>query len=118
MKRPTTLDEWKLYVSGLGGTALFSQMTAANSQTFARTLLGEGHSMADVEEVLRLFVRQSVATGTRLPEGGPFDLKAMAADENIESDIDPDLLKAVPVDEDDLDVFLGNAENDPDYIEQ
>ena len=34
--------------------------------------------MGDVEQILLLFVRQLRATGTKVPEGGPFDLINMA----------------------------------------
>lgn len=112
MNRPTTLDEWKAYIGQLSGTALFSQVVAANSQGFARTLLDEGYSMADVEEVLRIFVRQCKATGTKIPENGPFDLKSMSLVENVSETINPDELKAVPVEDDDLNRFLTMAEGE------
>jgi len=35
-------------------------------------------TMGDVEQIMLLFVRQLRATGTKVPEGGPFDLINMA----------------------------------------
>lgn len=78
MSRPNSLPEWKTYVAGLGGKNLFSQAVAANTHTFARTLLEEGATMGDVEQILLMFVRQLRAIGVKVPEGGPFDLNTMA----------------------------------------
>lgn len=78
MNRPNSLPEWKTYIENLGGENLFSQAVAANTHTFARTLLEEGATMGDVEQIMLLFVRQLRAIGVKVPEGGPFDLNTMA----------------------------------------
>lgn len=78
MNRPQSLGEWAEYIKGLAGEPLFSQAAAANSQAFSKMLIDEGASMADVEQVMLLFVRQLRATGTKVPEGGPWDLATMA----------------------------------------
>ena len=76
--RPQSIPEWETYIRQLGGENLFSQTVAANSHTFARTLLEEGATMGDVEQIMLLFVRQLRAMGVKVPEGGPFDLVTMA----------------------------------------
>lgn len=76
--RPNSLAQWATYIQGLAGRPLYSQAVAANTHTFARTLLEEGATMGDVEQVLLLFVRQLRATGTKVPGGGPFNLPLMA----------------------------------------
>ena len=76
--RPQTVTEWAQYIKGLSGQALFSQATAANSQSFARTLTQEGLTMQQVEKIMLLFVRQLRATGTKVPVGGTWDLLNMA----------------------------------------
>lgn len=78
MNRPSSLVEWEQYIQNLAGQDLFSQAVAANTHTFARTLVEEGAGMADVEQIMLLFVRQLRATGTKIPEGGPFNLVTMA----------------------------------------
>jgi|AACY02.2.fsa_nt_gi hypothetical protein len=78
MSRPQSLGEWAEYIKHLAGEPLYSQAVAANSQAFSQMLLEEGATMADVEQVMLLFVRQLRATGTKVPEGGPWDLVTMA----------------------------------------
>ncbi len=78
MTRPTNLAEWVGYVGSLSGQPLFSQAVAANTQGFARGLVAEGATMADVEQIMLLFVRQLRATGTKVPGGGTWDLMNMA----------------------------------------
>lgn len=78
MSRPNSLPEWASYIRNLAGSPLWSQVVAANTHSFARTLVEEGATMGDVEQILLLFVRQLRATGTKVPEGGPFDLVTMA----------------------------------------
>ena len=77
--RPSNLNEWAEYINGLAGRGLYSQVIAANSHEFARALVDEGMSMADVEQVMLLFVRQLRAVGMKVPDsGGPWDLVTMA----------------------------------------
>ncbi len=78
MSRPSNLAEWATYIQDLTGASLRSQSIAANTHTFARTLLEEGATMGDVEQIMLLFVRQLRATGVKIPGGGPFDLNTMA----------------------------------------
>lgn len=77
MAGPQSLPEWATYVAGLEGHDLYSKLVAANSQTFAQTLLEEGMSMKDVEQVLALFVRQCQTAQVPVPFGGAFDLHQM-----------------------------------------
>jgi len=83
MTRPTNLSEWATYIEGLSGQALYSQAVAANTQSFARTLLREGATMADVEQIMLLFVRQLRATGTKVPGADTWDLPTMAMTDPI-----------------------------------
>jgi hypothetical protein len=76
--RPESLSEWATYIQKLAGPSLFSQVVAANTHGFARTLLAEGFTMMDVEQVMLLWVRQLRSTGMQIPDGGPFDLQVMA----------------------------------------
>lgn len=92
MSRPKTVAEWSAYISTLAGETLFSQATAANSQSFASMLRGEGLDMGAVEEIMLLFVRQCRRTGVKVPHGGPWDLVTMAL-------TDPEARDAVPMDE-------------------
>lgn len=78
MNRPENLHEWATYISSMSGEPLFSQTVAANSQTFSQALLKENFSMWEVEQIMLLFVRQLRATGTKVPDGGPWDLNMMA----------------------------------------
>jgi len=116
--RPQTLDDWAVYVRNLSGKRLFSQVVNANTQGFARELVAEGTmTMASVEKLMLLFVRQLRATGTKVPSGGGFDLVTMALTDPIArkgptmSEEEADLLEvgyeAPPVD--DMDSFLLSA---------
>ena len=50
---------------------------------FADALLEEGYMMADVEQIVLMFVRQFVATNQKIPEGGAYDMVAMAAEDTV-----------------------------------
>jgi len=76
--RPQTLSEWGAYIKGLSGAELRSQVVAANTIAFVRTLVAEGFSIDDMEPLMLLFVRQLRATGTGVPKGGCYDLVTMA----------------------------------------
>lgn len=78
MSRPNNLTEWGQYVQGLAGAKLYSQTIAANTHSFARTLVEEGATMGEVEQILLQFVRQLRAIGVKVPEEGAFDLVTMA----------------------------------------
>ncbi len=80
---PKTLEEWKAYVRQLAGADLRSKGINANTQMFADALLAEGSTMADVEQIILFFVRQFVATDQKIPEGGAYDMVAMAADDQV-----------------------------------
>ena len=116
--RPQTLDDWSAYVRNLSGKRLFSQVVNANTQGFARELVDEGTmTMADVEKLMLIFVRQLRATGTKVPSGGGFNLVNMALTDPIarkgptmseeEADLPESMYEAPPVD--DLDSFLMSA---------
>jgi len=78
MSYPQSLSDWSEYIANLAGQPLFSQVVAANTQTFARGLVAEGATMGDVEQIMLLFVRQLRATGTKVPGEGTWDLLNMA----------------------------------------
>ena len=78
MNRPSSLPEWEMYIQGLTETDLYSKAIAANTHSFARSLLHEGATMGDVEQIMLLFTRQLRATGVKIPESGAFDLVMMA----------------------------------------
>jgi len=80
---PTSMAEWDSYVKGLAGEELFSKTIAANTQAFADSLRKDGHTMADFQRILLMFVRQCIAADVRLPLGGAFDLAAMAQQDPV-----------------------------------
>jgi len=76
--RPETLDEWKAYIDQLAGDQLRNKTIQANRQPFVDTLLEEGLSMSDIEQVFVFLVGQMKAVGMKIPEGGAFDLIEIA----------------------------------------
>lgn len=112
--RPSNLAEWSEYIQGLSGTALYSQVIAANTHSFTRMLVAEGATTADVEQVLLRFVRRLRALGVKVPEGGAFDLVTMALVDEVarkgqthspEEAALQELQEAAPYKTDDLDDF-------------
>jgi hypothetical protein len=80
---PKTLEEWQAYIRQLAGGGLRSKGINANTQIFADALLEEGYMMADVEQIVLMFIRQFVATNQKIPEGGAYDMVAMAAEDTV-----------------------------------
>lgn len=80
---PQTIEEWNVYISQLAGESLRSKGINANTQMFADALMEEGYELADVERIVLAFVRQFVATGQKIPEGGAWDMVEMAATDSI-----------------------------------
>ena len=74
MRAPETIAEWEAYIEALPREKLWSKCRAANTFTFARTLITEGMVMEDLATVMRLFVRRMVELQIKLPEGGAFNL--------------------------------------------
>jgi len=83
MSRPQNLDDWREYVSDLAGDELRSQVIAANTHGFVRSLVAEGFSIDDMEPLMLAFVQQLRATGTGVPKGGCYDLVTMALTDPI-----------------------------------
>ena len=80
---PKTLEEWAVYIRQLAGAELRSKGINANTQMFADALLEEGYEMAEVEQIVLLFVRQFVATDQKIPEGGAWDMVMLAANDPV-----------------------------------
>lgn len=77
--RPTTPSQWSAYIRELSGDRLYAETVAANSQTFTRALLEEGVTMLDVERVMGFFASRLQEERMLIPEGGPWDLRALLA---------------------------------------
>jgi hypothetical protein len=105
--RPRTLIQWSKYIRGLSGERLYAEVVAANSQTFTRALLDEGSTMPDVERVMGFFASRLQEEQMLIPEGGPWDLRALlAAPLSLDSGPDDGLVEVG----DDLDEFEMVAE--------
>ena len=113
VNRPRTLEDWGEYISNLAGNELRSQVIAANTHGFVRTLLAEGFPIDHMESLMLNFVRQLRATGTGVPKGGCYDLVTMALTDPIamrgplmsEEEADVLALSYVPAAVDDFDQF-------------
>lgn len=76
---PRSLLEWTQYVSTLAGPSLRSKAIAVNTQKFMDLMRAqEGLTTGQVRQIILLFVRQLVATGQKLSEGGAYDMTQMA----------------------------------------
>lgn len=80
---PRTLPEWEQYVQSLYGAPLRSKAIAVNSQKFCDTLLRDGYTVDDVNEIILFFVRQMSAVGMKIPSNGILDMVAMARDDEV-----------------------------------
>lgn len=66
-----TASEWRAYIMGLTEPAtLISKASAANSIEFVRSIMGDGLSPDEVEDVLRAFAEQLQALGLPVGPGG------------------------------------------------
>jgi len=114
MNRPETYEEWESYVGGLYGPSLRSKAIAANSQRFVDTLLEEGKTTGDFEDIITLFVDQLVRANVKCPEGGVLDMVYMSklsravplSDEALES-MNKTTPEHIP---DDIDAFIAGDE--------
>ena len=76
---PQSLPEWGQYVQTLAGSALRSKAIAVNSQRFLDLYRDQdGFTTGDVRQIILYFVRQLVATGQKIPEGGAYDMVKLA----------------------------------------
>jgi hypothetical protein len=81
---PQSLPEWEQYVQTLAGSALRSKAIAVNSQQFMDMMrIQEGFSVVDVRQIILYFVRQLVATGQKIPEGGAYDMLRLARTDDV-----------------------------------
>ena len=71
MSNPTTLPEWKAFISTLEGVQLRNQGVGANSLVFVRTLQEEGTSNKDLTAILTMFAVRFLEDGQALPVGMP-----------------------------------------------
>lgn len=76
--KPTNLQEWKAYIDTLTVDDLWSKAIAANTVTFARTLLDEGIPMEDHREIMTYFVVRTKELGGKVPAGGAWDLQQIS----------------------------------------
>lgn len=66
-----TASEWREYIMGLTEPeALISKSNAANSIEFVRSIMEDGLTADDVEDVLRAFAEQLQALGLPVGPGG------------------------------------------------
>ena len=80
---PKTLPEWQQYIRSLYGAPLRSKAIAANSQRFTESLLENGLTIDDANQILLFFVRQMSAVGMKIPSNGIVDMVAMAREDKI-----------------------------------
>jgi len=80
---PKTLGEWEAYIHSLSGQGLRSNVINANKQRFVNLLLTEGYELAEIEDIMRAFVRRMAALEMKLPEGGSFDLMALYEEDPV-----------------------------------
>ena len=73
-----TLAEWQSYISRLAGPVLWSAVVNANTQQFADQLRDGGLLLSQVDQIIKLFIKQLLATGQKIPEGGAYDLQLLA----------------------------------------
>lgn len=71
---PQSMDDWEDYVSALSGEGLRSNVINANTQAFVNLMLDEGYRLAEIEAIMRKFVRRMAGLEMKIPEGGAFDL--------------------------------------------
>jgi len=74
-----SLGDWQAHISQLAGPQLTSVTVNANTQRFADMLREEGRPITQVEQIILMLVRQHLATGLKIPEGGAYDLQHLAA---------------------------------------
>lgn len=76
---PQLFSEWTAYVKSLAGMNLRSKAIAINTQKFMDLMKSkEDFTTNQVKQIILLFVRQLVATGQKIPEGGAYDLVELA----------------------------------------
>lgn len=75
---PVTLEEWQAHIRQLKGTALWSKAAGANSPAFVSALEQEGYTMREITLLFTELARQFIVTGQKIPEGGLYDLVALA----------------------------------------
>jgi len=110
--KPQSLSEWAEYIQALSGEALFSQVVAANTHSFARQLVAEGATMGDVQQVMLLFVRQLRATGTKVPTDiGAWNLVEMAL-------TDPIAKKGPTMSEEEAELLVTMSKTGPDEFDE
>lgn len=71
MERPETVEEWIDYVSDLDDESLLDEAMAVNTVLFSETLLSEGFSPDDVEDVYLAFGNELVTRGIEPPRWMP-----------------------------------------------
>jgi len=67
MDAPTTVREWKRYISKLHGTQLRSKAMAANSRDFVEQLQAEGYKPREISDIIDMFVVQFIADDQEIP---------------------------------------------------
>jgi hypothetical protein len=113
-----SLEEWASYIQTLAGEPLWSKVLACNTQSFADSLLEEGHSMADVQEILLYFVRQIKAVGLKVPEVGMVDLMHLSLTDPVCQALKPmpqamaDALEAAAIKADEAEAARSERETD------
>lgn len=64
---PTNLTEWVQHITQIAEDELIEQARLAGTQTFIDTLLQEGFSMTEINQIHKAFALRFKKTGRRIP---------------------------------------------------
>jgi hypothetical protein len=78
LKHPQTPAEWRAHIDTLDAEDLWNKAADANSARFVRTLIDEGYGPKEIEGIFVALAKRFVVLGQRPPEGGWYDLPALA----------------------------------------
>lgn len=73
MESPNTLPEWREYFSSLNDEKLFSQAQLINMVAFFDRMRGEGLTILEIVEILKVMRRVLAERGISPPGGGMYN---------------------------------------------
>lgn len=102
-----TLEDWESYIRQLAGLSLRSKGINANTVMFTQSMARHGFTTDDIAKIILYFVRQFVATGQKIPDGGLYDMPGMASG-------DPVCREGPQMSEEQADILASNPPSEPD----